>query len=125
MGLAWPKIKKSVKTLRRARGAGNHALRSSRPTTFAETPVTLKKPFCRTGGTDEEPVFSTCHNVLPCPDTGCTHDAVDGSDYKGEISFTMSGKTCKPWKSDEKWKQDAVQNHWKNSCRNPDNKKLA
>ena len=92
---------------------------------FCRNPSDAEKPFCRTGGTDEEPVFSTCHNVLPCPDTGCTHDAVDGSDYKGEISFTMSGKTCKPWKSDEKWKQDAVQNHWKNSCRNPDNKKLA
>ena len=92
---------------------------------FCRNPTDADHPFCRTGGTDEDPEFSTCYNVLPCPDTGCTHDAVDGSDYKGEISFTVSGKTCKPWKQDDKWKEAAVQNRWKSSCRNPDGKKLA
>ena len=62
--------------------------------------------------------------MTECPDDGCTHDSPDGSDYKGEISFTVSGKTCDPWKGDEKWRGTAVDQQWHNYCRNPDGKKL-
>jgi len=52
---------------------------------FCRNPTDAVKPFCRTGGTDEAPVFRTCGNVQECPDTGCSHDLVDGSDYTGKL----------------------------------------
>jgi len=52
---------------------------------FCRNPTDAVKPFCRTGGTDEAPVFRTCGNVQECPDTGCSHDLVNGSDYTGKL----------------------------------------
>jgi hypothetical protein len=92
---------------------------------FCRNPRDAKQPECRTGGTDEAPIFTTCANVFQCEDDSCTHDKADASDYSGEISFTVSGKTCKDWKTDATWREQAMQGEWQNHCRNPDGKKLA
>ncbi len=92
---------------------------------FCRNPRDAKQPECRTGGTDEVPIFTTCDNVFQCEDDSCTHDKADASDYRGEISSTVSDKTCKDWKTDATWREQAIQGEWQNHCRNPDGKKLA
>ena len=92
--------------------------------TYCRNPTDAKQPFCRTGGTEEDPVFSACTSVFQCADTGCTHNEPDGSDYDGEISFTVSGRTCDEWKTNDKWISKAAEEGWHNFCRNPDGKKL-
>ena len=92
---------------------------------YCRNPTDAKQPYCRTGGTDEDPIFSTCKNVYQCEDDGCTHNKPDGSDYDGTISFTLSGKTCDMWKNSETYREQAATEGWHNYCRNPDGKKLA
>lgn len=86
---------------------------------YCRNPTDARGPFCRTGGTEEAPVFSQCETVFECPDTGCTHDKPDASDYRGEIDFTITGSKCKVWKEDAMWRAQALKENWKNYCRNP------
>ena len=88
---------------------------------FCRNPTDDAAPFCRTGGSEEEPSFKQCM-LVHCDDSECTHDEPDGADYRGTQSWTISGKSCGKW-ADSRWSTMASAS-WNKSCRNFDGKLL-
>eukprot|EP00961_Rhodomonas_salina_P123374 1662149-Rhodomonas_salina.2 len=91
---------------------------------FCRNPTDAAVPYCRTGGTDQEPTFSDCSQLKKCTESelGCTHSVPDGSDYSGDVAFTVHGNDCEMWTKFPDWKEQAEKGYWLNSCRNPNGK---
>jgi hypothetical protein len=110
-------------SLKRGSLCWQECLRSLETNSYCRSPGDASEPYCRTGGTEENPTFSTCSQLTKCKqiNEGFTHEKLDATDYDGKVSWTISGKTCDMWESDEKYQAKAK--HWENHCRNPDGEK--
>jgi hypothetical protein len=86
---------------------------------YCRAPDDTLLPYCRTGGTDEAPVYSKCTQLKKCKEKngGCTHNRVNAEDYSGPVSWTASGKKCDTWVEYEQYRN--VADTWQNGCRNP------
>ena len=98
-------------------------LRTLETNSYCRSPADAAEPYCRTGGTEENPTFSTCSQLTKCKqiNEGFTHEKLDATDYDGTVSWTITGKACDHWEDDEKYRAKAK--HWENHCRNPDGEK--
>jgi hypothetical protein len=70
-----------------------------------------------------EPYFKEC-NLKPCPDSSCTHQFANGTDYDGQVAFSMTMAPCLAWNTNPLYATRATSQRWGSSCRNPDGEKL-
>ena len=90
---------------------------------YCRSPDDAAVPYCRTGGSEEVPVFSDCSQLVKCKEEnqGYTHHKLDASDYSGQMHWTTSGKVCDLWAEDKEYRKEAE--HWGNRCKNPNGKR--
>jgi hypothetical protein len=107
-------------------------LAQSSTNNFCRNPIEKKRPFCMTaippisqdGKFDViEPYFKEC-NLKPCPDSSCTHQFANGTDYDGQVAFSMTMAPCLAWNTNPLYATRATSQRWGSSCRNPDGEKL-
>jgi len=86
---------------------------------FCRNPTDDQAPFCRTGGSEDEPIFTYC-NLQACPAApSCTYNLPDQSDYTGQQETTVHGGKCDAWSEYPEYAEIAARNDWHNYCRNP------